>query len=111
MNTNKKQRGDTMNTNDNKKQEAFAGYRYMYQDERVTHRTCLYEYNEASSQELKSMSKFVEAIPEQDQRLKTYLGRYYLEARQDGTTEVDYMIAKNNRQLGKLEMIRSWKVK
>ena len=86
-------------------------YRYMYQDERVTHRTYLYEYNEATRQEHQEMSRFIDKIDEKDKWLKTYLTRYYKTPKQDGTTEPDYLINRCARILGRVEMERSWKTK
>ena len=91
--------------------KVYSGCKFYYQDTRVTRRTHLYEYNEATRQEHNEMSRFIEKIEAKDEWLKSYLTRYYKTTKIDGQTEPAYLMNRCARILGRVEMERSWKTK
>lgn len=88
-----------------------AKYKYMYQDDRATRRTHLFEYWEAVEQEKDEIADFVKKVDNnrQDKWLSEYLKRYYQTPALDGQTNVDYMITRCERLYTWEEMERSWK--
>jgi len=90
-----------------------AKYKYMYQDDRATRRTHIFEYWEAVEQEKIEIDGFVSSLSKnkEDKWLQEYMKMYYQTPALDGQLNVDYMIARGERLYTWEEMERSWKSK
>ena len=87
-------------------------YKYIYQDDRATRRTHIFEYQEQDEIDRQDIKEFAERIDEKtDGWLKQYITSYYRTPCDDGQTNVDYMIQRCERLYAWEEMERSWRAR
>jgi hypothetical protein len=90
-----------------------AKYKYMYQDDRATRRTHIYEYYETVEAEHAEIQEFVTSLSvnKADAWLQGYMKEYYQVPAMDGQTQPDYIQQRCERLYTWEEMERSWRTK